>query len=57
MVPLLFGGVCWTKSELSLSKIQRILSIDPPSVSARLRFAGEPPIFMPAKLAHYQFQN
>jgi hypothetical protein len=36
MVPLLFGGVCWTKSELSLSKIQRILSIDPPSVSARL---------------------
>jgi hypothetical protein len=56
-------------SELSLSKIQRILLIDPSSVSARLtqesrkRFptpddgAGEPPIFMPAKLARYQFQN
>ena len=31
-----YGGVCWTKSELSLSKIQRILPIDPPSVSAHL---------------------
>jgi len=31
-----YGGVCWTMSELSLSKIQRILPIDPPSVSARL---------------------
>jgi len=30
------SGVCWTMSELSLNKIQRILLIDPPSVSARL---------------------
>jgi hypothetical protein len=35
-----YGGVCWTMSEFSLSKIQRILLIDPPSVSARLRFAS-----------------
>jgi hypothetical protein len=34
------GGVYWTMLELSLSKIQRILPIDPPSVSARLRFAS-----------------
>jgi len=35
-----FGGVCWTMSEPFSSKIQRILLIDPPSVSVRLRFAS-----------------
>ena len=40
-----YGGACWTKSELSLSKIQRILRIESrpafPSASASLRRAKQ----------------
>ena len=36
---IVFGGVCWTKSELILRKIRKRIFESRPSVSARFRFA------------------